>query len=112
MASTAASRSIGPHPPLVCHMPLSTRHIGRESPRLLTVVTLAGAAAVVVSEATAGPPVQLAGLRRRGTGRVVAAAGERVRTVEGGMALIVRERARSWRRDKTLAAGFGGPPQK
>jgi hypothetical protein len=85
--------------------------MGRESPRLLTVVTLAGAA-VVVSAATAGPPVQLAGL---GTGRIVDAAGERVRAVEGGMALIVGERARSWRRDKTLitlAAAFGAPPQK
>ncbi|KAB2614375.1 hypothetical protein D8674_040772 [Pyrus ussuriensis x Pyrus communis] len=31
MASTASSRSILPQPPLVCHIPFSTRHMSRES---------------------------------------------------------------------------------
>lgn len=92
MASTAASRSMGPHPPLVCHMPLSTRHIGRASPRLLTVVTLAGAAVAV---SAAEPAEHRAGLRRRGTGGRAAAAGERVRTGGDDMALVVGKRARA-----------------
>ncbi|KAJ0854812.1 hypothetical protein HanRHA438_Chr14g0666681 [Helianthus annuus] len=39
IASTASSRSILPQPPLVCHIPLSTLQISRESLPFLTVVT-------------------------------------------------------------------------
>ena len=105
MASTAASRSMRPHPPLVCHMPLSTRHIARESPLLLTVATLAGPA-VAVSVAAA-PAVHLAGLRRRGRGGGAAAAGETARAAADDMGLAcVRARVprRRRRRDKALLA--------
>lgn len=94
MASTAASRSMRPHPPLVCHMPLSTRHIARESLLLLTVATLAGPA-VAVSVAAA-PPVHLAGLRRRGKGGGAAAAGETARAAADDMGVAcVRASARA-----------------
>lgn len=93
MASTAASRSMRPHPPLVCHMPLSTRHIARESPRLLTVQTFAPDAAVSTAAAPP-PPEHLAGRTtpRRGTG---GAAGERrVRAADDDDDMTQRERER------------------
>jgi hypothetical protein len=93
-------------------MPLSTRHIARESPLLLTVATLAGPA-VTVSVAAA-PPVHLTGLRRRGRGGGAAAAGETARAAADDMGLAcVRARApRRRRRDKAQLAlgpriGFG-----
>jgi hypothetical protein len=104
MASTAASRSMRPHPPLVCHMPLSTRHIARESPRLLTVITLVGP---VVSVSAASPAVHLTVLRRRGRGGGAAATGGTTHTVVDDMGLpFVRPRTpRSQRRrDKALVA--------
>lgn len=39
IASTAASRSIRPQPPLVCHIPLSTRHIASESSPFFNTAT-------------------------------------------------------------------------
>lgn len=107
MASTAASRSMRPHPPLVCHMPLSTRHIAKESPRLLTVVTLVGPAVAV---SVADPAAHLAGARRRGRGGGgAAAAGWTTRAAVDDMGLVfVRARAprRRRRSDKALL-GFG-----
>lgn len=47
MASTAASRSILPQPPLVCHMPLRTRHISSESFPFFTVTRRPVASSVV-----------------------------------------------------------------
>jgi len=64
-------------------MPLSTRHIARESPLLLTVATLAGPAVAVSVAAT--PAVHLAGLRRRGRGGGAAAAGETARAAADDM---------------------------
>jgi len=49
MASTASSRSIRPQPPLVCHIPFSTRHISSESFRLLTVTRRFSLVAVLTS---------------------------------------------------------------
>jgi len=49
MASTASSLSIRPQPPLVCHIPFSTRHISSESLRLLTVTRRFSFVAVLTS---------------------------------------------------------------
>ena len=73
-------------------MPLSTRHIARESPRLLTVATLVGPAVAV--SAAAAPAVHLAGLRRRGRRGGAAAAGGTARAAVDDMGLpFVRARA-------------------
>jgi hypothetical protein len=65
-------------------MPLSTRHIARESPRLLTVITLVGP---VVAVSAAALAVHLMVLRRRRRGGGVVATNETARAMVDDMGL-------------------------